>query len=433
MAGAVSGVHTPEQIQELHSSDSAEAINAYLALMDDSESPRDYLIWSLIAAAAALLGRNAVFRSGVNHTIKPNLFVLLLGPSALRKTSAINMVKSVIQATSLNFGPTDTGGQRHGLMSALTGVHRSDNSAYWSNAGPLNQKMLKPRSPSDIFLVSGELGRLMGSGSREMADFLNDLYDQEPIDYQTKAGETKINGALASMLAATTPSSLATCLPENAVTHGIIARFIFVYADKIYKSVPLPKEQDKDWFEAREQFMDRLHWIDSNRSDFIFNQQARDTYESLYGFVPLVEDPRLESYRGRRTTTLTKVAMAIAALRNDTTIIDTDLRLAHELLNAAEPKMHKALEYFGRNRIFQGRMLIIQYLRASGREASASKAELVAAAASELNAREATEAIDSMIASGELFTYGDTIMLGEVKNELTNAAAKGKSGSKPTK
>lgn len=431
------GIHTPQEIQELHTSESAAAINEYLSLMEDSETPRPYLIWSLIAAAAALTGQNAVFRSGVNHTIRANLFVLLLGPSALRKTSAINMTQSVIRDTSINFGPTDTGGQRHGLMSALTGIHRSDNSGYWSASGPLNRRMLHPRSASDMFLVNAELGRLMGSGSREMADFLVDLYDSSPIDYQTKAGETKISAALASVLAATTPSSLAAMLPENAVTHGIIARFLFIYEDKIYKEVPLPKEQDESWYDLREQVVSRFAWIDSNRSDFVLSDEARDSYEQVfYRYTPALEDPRLESYRGRRATTLIKVAMAIAALRNDTTIIDSDLRLAHEFLVMAEPKMHRALEYFGRNRIFQGRMLILQFLRSMGASATASKAELMAAAKSELNAKEAEEAIQGMLASGELYAYGndDVLMLGEIKNVfLSSEHTKRKSGRQSPK
>jgi hypothetical protein len=316
------GIHSPEQVQALFESDSATAINEYLSLMEESETPRQYLIWSLIAAAGALIGKNGVFQSGPHHTIRSNMFVILVGPSAIRKSSAISMTESMLRSSTLNFGPTDTGGQRHGLMSALTGLYRTEKHKLTLDA-PFHPRMVNPRPPSDMFLVSSEFGRLLGQGSLDMANFLVDLYDGVEIDYQTKAGETRLQGPLASILAGTTPSSLANILPENAVTHGIISRFIFIYEEELYKTVPLPPEPTEEWFDSKIRFQQRLDWIDSNRQNFHLAPEARKSYaEALYHYSPALEDPRLESYRGRRSSTLLKVAMAIAALRCDNTIID---------------------------------------------------------------------------------------------------------------
>ena len=417
------GIHTEEQVAAIQLSDSATAIREYLTLMEDSESPRVYLTWSLLAVAGGLLGRNAAFYSGPNHVVTPNLYVILIGPSAVRKSSAINMIAKFLKGTSVNLGPTDTGGQRHGIMSALTGLHRTDGKPWRhkADAGPLTPAMIHQRAPSDLLLLAPELGRLMGSSSREMADFLVDLYDGAPVDYQTKAGETRLNDPLATLLAATVPSSLAAVLPENAVSHGIISRMLFVYADELHKQVPLPVEPSEEWLESRERFAKRLRWIDANRVNFGLDSAARRIYADLYDYVPLLEDPRLESYRGRRSNHLIKVGICIAALRNDTTVIESDLLLAHELLHAIEPKMHRALEYFGRNKTYQGRMLILQFLRSMGEAGVSNFAELTAAAASELTQREAQEAIESMIASGELRTYAGGIMLGTAKNAVVKA------------
>lgn len=433
MPGRTQGIHTEQQILDLWGSDSAAALNEYLTLMEESEAPRAYLVWSLIAAAAGLLGKNAAFHRGTNHVVTPNLFIVLLGPAALKKSTAVNLIVKQLKETTLNFGPTDTGGQRQGLMSALTGLHRVNRHAYRNGSeSPLSPLMLNPRSSADIFLAAPELGRLFGTGSQDMANFMADLWDGQDIDYQTKAGETKVIGPLATLLGATTPSNLANMLPENAIGHGILSRIVFVFEDKIHKSVPLPPVPTEEWWEERAQFLSRLYWIDENRMQFSISKEAESLYEDvLYHYYPQLDDPRLESYRGRRPTILLKVAMAVTALRNDSTITIDDLRLAHELLHSAEPNMHRALEYFGRNRIFQGRMLIIQFLRAAGRTASASMDELLAAAASELNRREAQEALDSMLASGELYKFGDSIILGELKNELlANRDAKKKSEPK---
>lgn len=423
------GIHDPA-VDALVDSPSGAAIREYLDLMEDTEAPRAFLTWSLIAASAALLGRNAAFYSGPNHSVMPNLFVILLGPSGIRKSTAIKYIEKLIQGTSINFGPTDTSGQRQGIMSALTGLRRSDyhERPRTIDSGPLVESMIYQRQSSDMMLLAPELGRLLGSASREMADFLVDLYDGAKIDYQTKAGETKLWKPLVTLLGATTPSSLALVLPENAVGHGILARMVFVYEESLHKNVPLPPEQTEEWQERQAKFKRRLRWVDGNRLNFTFSDSARSTFTDLYTYVPELEDPRLASYKQRRPDTLIKVSMALAALRADTTISESDVLLSHSLLTAAEPKMHRALEHFGRNRVYQGRMLMLEYFKAG--HTAATHAELKAAASSELNNREASEAIESMLASGELIAYGDNLLPGSSLNELEKAKAKKKAAQK---
>jgi hypothetical protein len=251
-----------------------------------------------------------------------------------------------------------------------------------------------------------------------MVDFLAELCDGEDIVYQTKMGETRIRKPLASLLGATTPSSLATMIPESAAGHGILSRILFIYADEDYKSVPIPSQVKEEWYDAKAKFTKRLEYIDSMRENFAMTKEAQAEYIRLYAFVPELNEPRLSHYIRRRATMLMKVSMILAALRYSTKIIVADLLLAHELLHAIEPKMCKALEYFGRNKAIQGRMLILQYLKNLGTSGTASEAELMASAASELNNREAQEAIESLIVSGELKQYGGRILLGSAANEI---------------
>jgi energy-coupling factor transporter ATP-binding protein EcfA2 len=418
------GIHSDAELEALFASDSAHAINEYLALQEESEVPRTYLTWSLIAATGALLGKNAKFRSGANLNISPNMFVILIGPSGVRKTTAIRMTQAMLESTTLHYGPTDTGGQRHGIMSSLNGLGRRNFHAGWreSGIGPITESLFRPRSSDDMFLVAPELGRLMGTGSREMADFLVDLYDGSPIDYQTKVGEVRIDNPMASLLGATTPSSLADIMPANAATHGIFSRALLIYADKPHKSVPLPPEQPPEWYERRERLITRLRWIDYNRTPFSLDESARATYTRLYPYVPVVDDPRMESYKARRNEHMLKVAMCLCALRSDTTVTESDVTLSHELLAMAEPEMKRGLEYFGRNKAYAGRMLMIDFLKNAPNK-TASLHELVAAAASELNNREANDAIQSMVASNQLATYGAFYTLGSEKNVLIQKSA----------
>lgn len=426
-----SGPHSDEEQQVIWSSESATLINDYLALQEESETPRDYLIWSLIGFAAGLLGRNVSLQFGPNLTVTPNLFIILLGPSRMRKSSAISMTASLMDGMSLNYCPTDTGAQRHGIMRALTGLNRvGERKLHYAERGPIVPSMVNPRRPDDMMIVAPELGRLLGQGSIDMMNFLNDLYDGVVVDYQTKAGETKLESPLATLLGATTPQNLAGILPDSATGHGILGRIIFVYADKIHKSVPLPPDAKPEWYEARDRIIQRLTWIDQNRLNFSMSADARTAYRRLYSYIAPVEDPRLESYRAGRTSILLKVSMSIAALRGDIQIIESDMLLAHELLAASEPRMHEALKYFGRNKAYVGRMLILEYIRTHPHK-QATRQECIAAAMSELSQREAEEALHNMLSSGEIREIGDKITLPELTNALKTANRKGAFGRKP--
>lgn len=405
---------------ELKDSASYTALNEYLSLMEESEAPRIYVTWSLLAASAGLIGRNAAFRRGPLFKQAANLFVILLGPAAVRKTSAINQVETFLHDSTINLGPTDTGGQRHGIMSSMIGLNRFNVGKRWTdkdNIPPLHPHLIKPRNPADILLLAPELGRLLGVGNKEMADFFVDLFDGAKIDYQTKSSETIIHKGLASLLGATTPVNLADILPSGATGHGILSRILFIYADHPYKSVPIPPVPDEDWWEARDRFKQKLSWIDHNRLDFAFDSAAEKLYESLYGYQPALTDPRQEDYKGRRGAMLLKVSMILCALRSSVIMNEEDVLLAHALLREVEPNMHKALEYFGKNKAFVGRMLILQFLRARP-DHMGTRGELIAAAMSELNKREADEAIDSMLQSKELGQIGDRFVLTELAGSI---------------
>lgn len=416
-------------------SPSAQAISEFLTILEDTESPRLFLTWSLLSTVAGLIGKNAVFRSGPLHTVKSNLFVVLLGPPGVRKSTAINQTIGFAEGLSLNLGPTDTGGQRHGLMSALAGMHRPwqprlEGPANFSpnmdtsHIAPMNLGHMYSRDSADMMLVAPELSRLMGLGNHEMADFFNDLYDGAVVNYQTKITELKIREPNVTLLGATTPASLAQILHSAAAGHGILSRILFVYADSKHKEVPIPPEPSEGWYESKRRFKQRLVWVDNNRRDFTLDSSGDAAYRSLYAYVPILDEPRLEFYRERRASNLLKVAMSLAALAMTTRIDGDMIKLAHHLLTAIEPNMRKALEFFGRNKVYVGRMLILQFIKnAEGQVVDMREA--ISAASSELTQREAQDAIQAMISSGELLqNVSGQLTLGESKNATLTANLK---------
>lgn len=392
-----------------------EMVNEYLELLEDTESPRLYHVWSLLAAVGAVLGGNSFLSFGPHLKVRANLFVVLIGPSAVKKSTAIDIAESLLQNTTVNFGPTDSGGQRHGLMSALRGLNQPWSEQKQSHGEwAISEATLRPRRSQDMALFSRELGRLWSSSTREMADFFLDLYDGADIDYRTKASSTSVISPAVTLLGATTPSSLATMLPENAADHGVLSRTIFVYANKPHKEVPIPPEPTAEWRALWSQLSEKVRWLDNLRVQFSISESAKERYIGLYNFKPKFPDPRMNSYLGRRSATLLKVALILAAMRLDTMVVETDVLAAHELLSAIEPEMHYALESFGRNKTYVARTVILQHLRGMPGQRD-SQHRVIAMASKDLNRREAEEVLSMMQTNGEITIVNGIVILGSLK------------------
>src|SRR3546814_13571156 len=74
-------------VQEFHT----PVFNHYMAMVEDTESPRLFHLWSAITGAAAALGRRCFFQLGP-ITVYPNHCTLLVGTPANRKSTAISMM-----------------------------------------------------------------------------------------------------------------------------------------------------------------------------------------------------------------------------------------------------------------------------------------------------------------------------------------------------
>jgi hypothetical protein len=98
-----------------------EYLNEYLKMVEDTESPRIFHIWSAVFAMSAALGRRSWLPFGT-FDIFPNQYVLLVGTPGTRKSTAANLSKKLLKnSTGTRFAPSDTGGQRQGLIGALFG------------------------------------------------------------------------------------------------------------------------------------------------------------------------------------------------------------------------------------------------------------------------------------------------------------------------
>lgn len=64
-------------------------------LFSTFESPKRFYYWSCLTAVSAILKDNVYF-DRFNYKVYPNIYVLLFGPSAIRKGPPIALAKSIV-------------------------------------------------------------------------------------------------------------------------------------------------------------------------------------------------------------------------------------------------------------------------------------------------------------------------------------------------
>lgn len=325
---------------------------------------------------SALVSNAVWFNHGVAGRIKLNLGVVLIGRPALRKSSAISFSQRFASALTLNYGPTDTGGARHGIMHAMQSRFQEDLSDDSSEQphSPTDltslaqsdftfsvAKVRRERTrPSSIYFASKELGRLLTSPTRELLDFFADGLDGEAIFYQTKNGSVRLSAPLINLLGATTPGSLSNILPRDAHDHGFLSRLIFVYGAKNERSVPLPPARTEQEIEIEAQLIERLEQaIVEAAGEITFTEEAAREYIHLYGYSVVTGEFRLNAYASRRGIHLVRIAAIICLLRGESPyqVSKEDLGLAHVILILTEVDMDAA--YMGMNRTVEAKAYVL--------------------------------------------------------------------------
>lgn len=342
-------------------------LNDYLAMVEDTESPRLFHVWAAISNIASALGRRCWFPFGPME-IYANHYILLVGTPGTRKSTASSLSKRVLgDSTGVRFAPKDTGGQRQGLVVAMQGrpeqeefvgaVQVANNSMMGLTLEDIQEVSNEPEDESiqfvssadkhHLYLVSGEFGQFIGQNNRQLLDFLTSMWDGEDYEYQIKSGITTLKSPLLNILGATTPTSIAQNMPPAAGGQGFLSRVILVYGARKYKSVARPVAPD---LELVSRVKDTLQNVYFNIAGaFTESDAARDYSIGLYDYPLEITDSRFGYYNERRYTHLIKLAMCLAAGRGTQRIERDDYAEAHRILRATERGMPDALGEFGMN------------------------------------------------------------------------------------
>lgn len=299
----------------------------------ESEAPDRFILWAGMSAVAAATQRQ-VYIKWAYRKWYTNLYVMLVGPTGSRKTTAMLFAKDILQ--SCNIAMSSESLSKEALIEQM--VER-------------NKLKIPKRSALTVFV--SEFMTFYQISGPAMIEFLTDIWDSpDKWEYATKKrGVERIQNAFLNMLGATTPSWIAETFTASFVDHGFVGRNLFICEDgpRFRKARPKVTKEMEEMYLA---LIEDLTHLTKVQGEFQWSKEAEKYFDHYYEQEYPKEkiDYRLSGYLERKPTHLLKVAMVLALTERDDLILrEKDLTTAKMLLEDLEPRMLKAFSAVGKN------------------------------------------------------------------------------------
>lgn len=332
----------------------------YLEYVKETEPPYNYHRWSALASVGALLGRNFYLQHG-HFRVFPNLYVLLQGEPASRKSTAIKMNRKLIAASGYDLFAADKSSKEKFLLDLEGGevellekeAWKKDKKAAYDAITSANLwgEDAKLTEPKEVFISADEFKEFTGTANLEFLTTLGNLWDfddeQRPFTQRFKNSRSiEIHQPTVSILGGTTPEDFARIFPPEAIGIGFLSRLIIIYGKRSgrkYTFPPVPKQEDTEILTTY-----CKHIRASNYGQAIILPQAFTILDKIYMTWPELDDPRFKAYHQRRFTQLLKLCLILAAMRDTNTVSEEIVITANTYLAAAEHNMTQAVGEFGK-------------------------------------------------------------------------------------
>ncbi len=315
-------------------------IEGFLEYTDNTEPRESYRRWVGISTIASVLQRKCYVEWG-RETFYPNLYIILVGPPAARKGTAMREGKTLLNKIGLKLAADESSRQKliTFMKNSLTQEQTPEGQPYFH---------------CSITIISTELTVFLGYESKELLAVLCKWFDcEDRFLYDTIArDEEEIHNVWANLIGATTPAQLQASLPEGAIGSGFTSRVVFVFEDNKDRIVIKPELTVEQERLGKSLIMD-LGDIRNICGEF----STTAGFDELYSTwrqdsetdIPFSE-PRLDYYIQRRPTHLFKLCMVYSAARGSGRIItEDDLQTSISVLESAEVQMPRVFEGVGMN------------------------------------------------------------------------------------
>lgn len=322
-------------------------LDSYMDFVDMTEPPILFKEWCAISTIAACLKRRCWMEW--EKQIYANMYIVLIGPSASRKGTAMFPAVSFLRQVGINLAAESL--TREALIKILT------RSVETYMPDPLDATKLTYHSSITIF--SEELAVFIGQNQPTLISALTNWWDCPDVwKYETKGGgEELVDTVWVNLIGATTPDLLQTILPQDAIGGGLTSRVIFVYGSGRAKKIALPFKDlnTPKSKKLRDDLLKDLEIISQLQGEFKPTDEYIKMYVKWYDTCENIElrrEPNYAHYIGRRSVHLRKLTMVMSASRGDDMILnELDFQRAINLLEATEKVMPQVYKGFGKSEL----------------------------------------------------------------------------------
>lgn len=379
----------------------------------DRECPYSYVRLSTFAMVSTMLGRKVYMPYG-GQLLYPNLYVVLVGEPATKKSTMINTCRRMLQAAGhVAFSPTHLSRSRV-IQGLAANVFGKPNATSLRLAADSSADMMK------IYRKSQKIQNLAANAAKSMdegADFrslysdtdvenidLNDT-DVEDVDDVLSSlattpntlsmyldelvdGASKKDGELwttitnlwdsrpytdtagvvipkpcVNLLAGINPASFTRVFPINEMQSGLITRIILTHGSKTSR-VCAPFDIDPDAsLDCEIDVIKELQAISELQGEMSLSDGAKAVLRRIMVAQPKLQDSRFAYYYDRRLDQLTKMCMGLAAMHRRMTITEEDVLFCNTALTANDWRMSDALGSYGLNPIVRIADMVLRELR----------------------------------------------------------------------
>ena len=334
-------------------------IASYLKFTSNDEPRETFRSFTAISTVAACLQRKC--HINWEKTLYPNLYIVLVGPPASRKNTAIEPAEAMLIDLGIQVSAQAT--TREALIRRLKKV---------GELPQISEETIITPQDAAMTIVSSEFTVFIGIRNLDLISLLCDWYDcKDSWTYETKhMGIDAIKNVWVNLLAGTTPTALKDALPRETVGMGLTSRIIFVYEEdkadvvmfspavdvwdeEIGEARKLDDSKHEEWDLLRLDLIHDLSQISMMQGTFI---PTKDYHKIYYLWRKKHEEDMpfrgtmLENYSNRKQTHLRKLSMIMSASRsNDMMLTEGDFTKSLTALNKVELKMSNTFSGIGKS------------------------------------------------------------------------------------
>ena len=314
-----------------------------MELTENSEPPTLFRKWAGISAISAALQRKVRVELGLSLTFYPNLYIVLVGPSATGKGTAMKFASDIIEQI-----PTIRLSAQATSLQAL--IRRMKD----TNLTDIDLVTGEQQYHSSLTIFSTEFTVFLGYHNQELIAALCEWYDcHSRWTYETIARKKEeIVGVWVNIFAGTTPDAIQASLPIESIGGGLTSRIIFVVEEKRGKLVVIPTKTERE-IKLQQALINDLEIISQISGRMQYTEGFLETYSDWCYYADThrpFHDRKFDGYCGRRRKHLITLSMICNASHSDDMMMTTeDIERAIELLAEVEIKMGKVFKGMGKS------------------------------------------------------------------------------------